>query len=153
MAGIGFSPGAKGARCCCGECAACDDGNGPQQIQITITGITDDGCGDCDDLNGDYICELNTTDPDAGDPSCNWRLAFANICGDIQADIYVGRSGADVVVEVLLSGFGSFDHRFTKTYSAVSSIDCNFVAEDIPWDSQTATNCDSSAATATLTAL
>lgn len=157
MAGIGFSPGGKGAGCCCGECAACDAGYGPQQIQVTVAGIAEEAppdCGNCDDLNGDYILTLISTDPPAGDPACQWRLEFDNICGDTQADLIVQRVGADVNVLFTLSGLGTFTYEFEATYSSVSSIDCDFVAEVLNMTFSDHTLCSQAAGpTATLNSL
>jgi hypothetical protein len=54
-----------------GECDACSEpAQAPLTVRVTVDGITNDFCDDCDDLNGEFVV---TRDTSVGGPSCTWR--------------------------------------------------------------------------------
>jgi len=68
-------PGALGfaRRCCCGggsDCLRCESGTAPQQIEVVITGVTNNFCSDCDDWNDTWILDFVTI---SADDLCRWE--------------------------------------------------------------------------------
>lgn len=99
---------AGGYPCCCGEvgsgslsgsvnlgCFCCHASDpAPAQVEVTLAGVTDGSCGDCEMLNGVYVCD-RLSDADTRDIFCNptidsgtppiemccWGLEFPEVCG------------------------------------------------------------------------
>lgn len=125
--GSRFSPG-----CCCDTCTRCDDGAGPDQFKVTLSGFADNGCLDCGDLNGDYFLDRSF----AG-ATCEWRYDAAGSCDFTSIILQILRSGSDVRLDITLSMVGSAHYDWSATYPAVTEVDCEFVAEAIEFDSDT----------------
>jgi len=62
-----------GGSCCCGGsspccgCTVCGGDCGPQEFQAVVTGVTNDQCTDCDELDGTYILSCGVPASD-----CYW---------------------------------------------------------------------------------
>lgn len=70
----------------CTHCLACFWPPGPsRQIRLTISGATDDDCGDCESLDGEYVLDpVPDANPGFDPPiyTCEWRYEFpAPVCG------------------------------------------------------------------------
>lgn len=74
-----------GRKCCgCGAAgvpcaAACASGLAPETLKVTIAGIVDQACSDCDQLNGVFypVYDLNLSLPDTY--YCRWRYDLPSL--------------------------------------------------------------------------
>jgi hypothetical protein len=80
--GIGVQP-----RCCptttSVDCSYCPSGGiGPGSYQVTISGVTADGCGDCSHYNDTFLLAFDAavTTNWIGAPACGWRYEMADPC-------------------------------------------------------------------------
>lgn len=60
--------------CCCCECEACLDCNYPDQMQVEISGVTNDSCTDCANMNATWVCDVR-------DPPCALAGGFGMAVG------------------------------------------------------------------------
>jgi hypothetical protein len=138
------------------DCAGCLGGgtNAPDEVQVTLAGIVDDGCGNghCSSLNTDYVlgqipgnlCDYNYT---FGSGICSpattsLKLGFLGIAGSYKILINLGGVGP-----VVLATWGTdwLDEPFNcKNLSGYS----------VPFASQYgSTNCDYTSSSASVTSL
>jgi hypothetical protein len=141
----------------CISCILCDTGEMPQQVQVTVSGITDGSCGDCTYWNATFIleaegqvsnspatCRWTYTDPS---PNCSGNfgiitLQLINLAGDF--------------LQISISNDPFVDEQMAFSTSAAGSDDCEaWSSFAIPYSSQVplTTICIDHAATATVTTL
>ncbi|MEQ8785139.1 MAG: hypothetical protein RIC55_02535 [Pirellulaceae bacterium] len=79
IAGIAlFGMGIQVQPCCCGSslCQYCQSGTTPNELEVTIVGLTDRECSDCETMNDTYILQWIGDGPSG----CCWRFDFEEIC-------------------------------------------------------------------------
>jgi len=143
--------------CCCDEvdCSTCSGSGGkaPEQLLITLSGITDGTCGDCDSglagngFNDTFVLDWVGVIPPGN--ACRWEYTFSTTCGvdTLRFDYYAGSatvalrhsSGLTVVAGwYKASGFSN---------------DClNWSDEDVPYQNQS-DECGASSSTCKVSAL
>ena len=147
---------APGYPCCCEgrPCEFCTD-DLPQAYRVTIAGIAEPSCGDCDSLNGVYDIDI--------EPG-NRSIATATVkCGgaiemDTLCQIGMIRISWDVLVfadfTVDLRGPSGVGTRIVWGKDYETPPNCNFEDEALPRLSENAFwNCDGSASTAIVTSI
>ena len=154
--------------CCCVKCMHCIDGKFPQQIQVTIAGLTDPGdCPGCVALNDIYVLDW-TTDTVAGGycgndyagyrPAiCLWVYEFpaGSPCGATWLTVQLSESGGNLVLYVLLTNADDRGQQFRYAFGSGDDIDClaiNVVAPPF-YALFCMSFCQSTGATATIVAL
>lgn len=155
-------------RCyCCGggECAGCDDGDGPEEFQVVLSGITDVGCfGSCPtDWNQTFVLERHETYDLLAE--CCWGTdLFALKCsgfGNMSNIIaYIASDGTFTVQAFFSDGDNAcFDQTSNAGFSYSTSftfgeIPCStFASESIPVATPDTFGCDTTASTCLVTAL
>jgi hypothetical protein len=139
------------------RCPLCISNQTPVTFRAVFSGITEDGCGDCSELNSTWDLPFYN----ATTIVCRWgydpttlEWEFCNI-GAIHAEIWVaGGGGFDVKVHYKCAGTGTPDCiEYEKHYD--TEPDClSFNSENIPWVSTDArVDCNASASTCSLTAV
>lgn len=107
--------------CCSGQCEHCS-GETPDEMHVVLSGITNDNCNDCDDLNSNgspYILGF------AGEASgvCTWRYTLPSaICTIERIDLTLEASGSDYLLAVSLWHSSGIVIQWTETISA--PLDC-----------------------------
>ena len=88
-------------------CTNCEDNTGPQEFDVTLPALTNDGCSDCADYSGTYrLSNMGGYFP------CNWKYTFASAtCGTVAENLYVFVSYNDP-----LSSKYSIEVRLAWTY-------------------------------------
>lgn len=79
-----------GYPCCCGgggggdpwdDCAICTAGTAPQNYRISLSGIVDNDCSECTDLNDDFTVAYHSNGNADGVAWCLWYYSFpSSIC-------------------------------------------------------------------------
>lgn len=127
--------------CCCDMCTWCVPPSGtPDEIQVVISGVTNDGCADCGDFNDTFICSRAafqcywTSDEFT---VCNWAHTIRVVINDVGITVTDNHVGPLAYV------------AFRKSDE---SVDCaNLSSESIPFLSDY--DCDASSASCAITAL
>lgn len=135
-------------RCCCGEeepcsCTHCS-GRSPCCWQITISGIVDDACGDCDCLNGTFFAGSESTGCSVSE---RFTPLFTSICGETDISVDVTFTGGDYKITIAIG-----DNTWEKNYGGTKPDCINLADESIPYLASS-DNCDGSSSTCLLTAL
>jgi len=143
---------AFGAGCCCDaiECTCCDPSDDvPDELQVTISGLSDNTCDDCDDLNGVYILPVSV-DPVFSPAVCIWKYVFSSeVCGvDYIAVILYGASVSYVVFGITYDAAIFWNESPNET-----SYDCLNLDETWSDVEQSGNTCDVSGSTARIEAL
>lgn len=100
--------------CCC-QCPYCR-GAHPKELEVTIAGLTDRDCGDCDVLNDTFVLDFIGDGPSG----CCWVYRFDETCGfDIlvaciskpialgyQLEVAISREGGSLDVIVWVASLG-----------------------------------------------
>lgn len=76
-----------------GPCAVCVSGFATNVVTVTISGLTDDNCDECDSINGEYELDRFPVD---GVPWCLWKLEVeGEFCtfDSYEVSFFVGYSG------------------------------------------------------------
>jgi len=151
--------------CCSGTCPRCQ-GVSPEEIEVVISGLANDGCTSCASVDGTYtLTRLSASNSDfiLNGVNCFWVYYFP---GGSACDAYA------IALELPSVTFGTttVSLYFVDTGTRIdffsnlpttatgpggsAQVDCEFAAEVLPFfgyfDPGT---CDGAAATATLTAL
>lgn len=87
-------------RCCCIEtrpCVPCEDELSPANWKLVVSGVVDQGCSNCSDMNGTYIV------PWVND--CRWRLL------DTTVDPCSCPSGNCLSIGINIDDIGGGDYR------------------------------------------
>lgn len=141
----------------------CDACEGPQQVQVDLSGIADDGCGSCAALNTSYVLSLSDVGTLSG--ITQWDVTFDEICSFDSitvAQYCVGTAPTHSLcnqarLEVILRASGTFPVRriiysLTPTNST-PCVDWNLLS--VPWLTDLVADgyCAGSGSTAKVTAL
>jgi len=144
-----------GYPCCCegitpgADCSVCD-GDTPLQYSVTISGMVDDGCGNCaSDYNGTFV--LTQT----GSP-CVWQFVFPEeLCATspvIDSVLLQLLPGIRVLVTVGAPAF--FGTAFDAVPGGAGPIDCQFSSLALSFFSDDFQgDCYGASATCTVTAI
>lgn len=123
-----------------GDCGFCDPVTAHSRYAVTLpTGFTNGlNCPNCTALNGGTFI-LNETSGSL----CNWvidvtyTLCSPVIAQQITINLQISQSGSDILVQVLLllsDGFNTQQVNWKKTFTSVSTINCDFDGLEIPFD-------------------
>jgi hypothetical protein len=146
-----FSGGYPGC-CNCPHCGHIP----PLEMQVTLTGVADDWCSDCDETwNDTFILERQAQ---GLNDECIWKYEGGTWCGGAQpktVHLYLDQSLGDYRLRVFL-GLNVPTMQataiFLKNFGA-SRPSCRFDGQDVPYNSRSWTYCDSSGATCTVSAV
>jgi hypothetical protein len=142
-----------GYPCCCQQtvtCNYCPDGIAPAQIEVVITGFSNDvDCTGCGVLNDTFILDYSEV-------ACIWTYNFTMQCdtvnwpGDTSAQVMCRMDGTkDISVFVNIGT--PWYHHFNKQF--VSDIQCLELDDDLPYVYDGGAPCDGSSATCHVTAV
>ena len=156
--------------CCCAlcgqtsggtqECNNCIEGTHDHDMEVVISGVANDSCTDCADLDATYILVRNAlpTPP----ATCTWELAITQVCSSYDtARLFIGAGPSnDVQFQLRKDSDASQILIWNKTLAGVDypddDIDCsNFVDCELPAVTRVGSDCEAETAGATclLTAL
>lgn len=154
-----FFPGQSGCFCCGGICTNCDAGTFTASYEVTIAGVADDACGDCEQINDTFVL---TYTEQAGAPlfACTYEYIFdPDICTYTQLWLFIANEfPSGVVVECYaadthpLNTSETENLKFRKVIGGTST-DCGFSALDLNIKSRVGDDCTNASATCTVTAL
>jgi len=135
--------------CCCGGCDLCLGGIGPAQIQVVISGLANQGCGDCASLDGTYVLTH-----DIWGLECQWVYYHSFPCSLTYLQLVVqdlGGGNYRIVVQFSAAGGGVDPVGWCRYYT--SKPDCANLSGESLSPVTTSADCDESSAVCTITAL
>ena len=157
-----------GYPCCCEKhievCSYCDDDAAPEEILVSLRGIANGSCANCNDYNDDFVFTWNPN----GSCGCLWSKTIEDDCYD------AGSNGTFFISNGWAEGLGGYYTQFwtgdlsgfSPPYTCLvygapfrklrgaSRPDCvNWDEEDLPYFSAGYGECDFSGATCKITAL
>ncbi len=140
---IKFAP--PGHPCCCDEtveCAFCT-GASPEQMEVTLSNVTNGTCVDCDVLwNNTFVLDRYLGSP------CDWSYFFAQTCfGSALSRVNALFDSSSEFLVRVYTRLPEIVH-FRKTIAS-----CSMTDENIPYSAGDDVECDFSAATCTVTSL
>ena len=119
------SPG--GYPCCCGEkcsrtCSACLDNIASQSWTVVVSGLANDRCANCADLDGTYICEWYESPP--APYACLWTCAIdPTVCGCTVVAFQVYNPAGTTYIEVRAEPhLGSYAPNKTQGFAFLKPI-------------------------------
>jgi len=139
---------------CCPEgketCENCEDDLAPNEFQVMLSGIIEDGCGDCDSLNDTYVVPWREV------VGCRWYYYLpAEICNVATVEVQVMAPylllGYHINVYLMDASWTALC-RWTKDYG-VEKPDCDALNNEVIPLSWQGWTCDASSSTCLLTAL
>lgn len=153
--------------CCVATCDRCQ-ANPSDDIEVVISGLTNDGCTSCGSLDGTYVLtRITASTPDfvLAPGSCAWLYYFTGSPSCDEHFLFLEISNPSVVkVEVGMAFTGGFSGKriywvanpaSTSTGpGSTQQIDCDFAALSVPFDRYFNPGvCIATGSTATITAL
>lgn len=137
-------------KCCCpADCSFCNSGTVPDQYQVELSGISNQGCSDCTTLDGTYIIDRTA--------ACVWSQAVSPaVCTFILIQVRQDSVLQETTVNFADPGLFGLKQIMWSKAGGASTIDCDaFSATDIPADvaDDTSPDCDNGSSTCLLTAL
>ena len=146
--------------CCCepsASCGYCSDP--PYYYQVSISGVTNRDCSNCDEINGVHILEFC-----AASPNCVWRKLFDYECAPptyvvVQIGLHLMPSGVPgyILVLVVLDpalNCGNISTAYTGWSALVATpVDCNFNELSLAWIGKAFFACYVNTASVLVTAL
>lgn len=151
-----YFTGQSGCFCCTvPACGNCQSGTTSASYEITIAGIVDDTCGDCESANATFVV-AQTASP------CIWSyLLDPDICAYTQVTMQVGVDlVSGVFIDVWISN--TYPYTFPFPTEAVqwrqdgisgAPIDCQLSSFSVSLEGPVGTDCDGSAATCEVSAV
>ena len=122
----------QGCKCCAAVNPGCGCADQPTSWTVTITGMTDDLCTDCNEsTNGTFSLSFVS--------SCLWRYTLSPFCGGVataKLELLITDLVGSFRVDVfwtLAGGFGAGVYTWQKT---VAGSNCMLSATDVPWLSE-----------------
>jgi hypothetical protein len=153
-----FFPGQAGCFCCAGGCTGCNVGTQPGSYQVVIAGVTDDACGDCEQLNDTFV--VTFTGQSGSSNQCTYEYIFdPDICTYTQIWLFIfNEFPSGMVAECYAADTNPLETSETenvkfRTVRGGASTDCQFSALDFSIKSRIGNDCTNSSATCTVTAL
>lgn len=156
---IAFFTGQAGCFCCIDDCTNCTAGTRSDSMQVVISGVTDDSCGDCEQLNDTFVCTYTGV---GGSPlfACTWEYIFdPDICTYTQMWIFLG-SEFPVGLTFYVAVADTNPITTSETESIVfkntvggTSVNCQFSSYSVAYNSRTGNDCVGASATCSVTAL
>ena len=135
----------------CGECCCenCTGGSLPDSVSVTLNGVSDGSCGNCESYDGTYVLERTAIDTFGNPRSCLWQYKFPDPqCSYKYLQFWAGN---------YLTGWWGVVLWLTSTDRVIwrggtVPVSCDFDAADVPFYSN-GTQCIGSGATCTITSI
>lgn len=154
--GIGFGLMQKCA-CWCGKsCAFCEGGRSPNQMQLHVSGVVDDFCTDCENLNADWVLDFVSSPSTPPDPAflvlagCTFSDPITLCATAYRIGIII--SDTDTIYLYVGKNIGGSDSISLLSITAVSHLPDCFNFESFSLDDPVS-GCDTSSATFELTSV
>ena len=129
----------------------------PDEFEVTIAGMTDQGCDECDSVNGTYILTNISGNPLSS--LCEWQKLFDPVLCDgqgfdeIDRIVLTIRRSANTKIEVRVDSAAFTDALFSITFTGSEEIDCmQFDETDFPL-TESGGACNEGSATCKVTSL
>ncbi len=151
---------AGGYPCCCSAsssgggnryCHCCVGYITPETWTVTVEGIANGTCADCEDLNGTYVLDWVRAGP--FNASCVWELSIPETCGYDLVIFSIGGSGCvDVILGFYDSSFVVTPLLFGFLRSEINGFACSgcHESEPVAFGQNPTLLCGTSAATVTI---
>lgn len=123
---LAFFPGQSGCFCCVEmACVWCNSGTTKSQYIVTIAGVIDSTCADCEFFNGSFVVDSD------GPTSCAWTYVIdPEVCTFASVNMRVTAGAIPGFREVEVGVDGSLN--FEEALAHVSgTIDCNFSSQSV----------------------
>jgi hypothetical protein len=136
--------------CTNGGCIFCLSNLAPPRLQVSISGMIDATCGDCDTWNGTFICD----NVGFGPLVCDWYYTGGTLCGTASLLVRLSFNSGFGVYQMFVSVDGPSGSFFFQSNSA-TQFDCmNWSAFALGGGGEVLNPCDFSlGASCTVTAL